>query len=333
MNDIKYALLNSKIFTGPMTPNFIDSLILFANDHHKYFTFIPSRRQIDYNGGYVGNFTTESFANYVKLKTKYVMIERDHGGPSQGTNYDDGLVSFEKDCENFHCIHIDPWKEFQDIYAGINKTIQLIKYCYELNPYIFYEISTEEAIRPLTCDNIYLLLNTCKTELRPEIFKQILFCVIQSGTSLKDGVNTGNFSLQKQLDMLKVVHSFGLHAKEHNGDFLTIDDIKNRFNNNLDALNIAPEFGIIETKFLLEHMKDKPDLIEEFFNICYKSKKWVKWVSPGFNPFENKLELITICGHYVFNYPEFLSLKSKLSDNIDHLIKQHHYNYLSKYLF
>ena len=74
------------------------------------------------------------------------------------------------------------------------KTIQLIKYCYELNPYIFYEISTEEAIRPLTCDNIYLLLNTCKTELRPEIFKQILFCVIQSGTSLKDGVNTGNFS-------------------------------------------------------------------------------------------------------------------------------------------
>ena len=60
-----------------------------------------------------------------------------------------------------------------------------------------------------------------------------------------------------------------------------------------------------------------------FRSICYDSKKWVKWVSPSFDPYYNKEQLIKICGHYVLSYPEFIKdIKSKFSAQIDEKIKQ-----------
>ena len=47
------------------------------------------------------------------------------------------------------------------------------------------------------------------------------------------------------------------------------------------------------------------DDIEEYYQICYDSKRWEKWVDDDFIPHENKKELIKICGHYVFSEKEF----------------------------
>ena len=44
-------------------------------------------------------------------------------------------------------IHIDPWKKYPSYSEGLEKTIELIKYCYKQNPNIEYEIGTEEGIR------------------------------------------------------------------------------------------------------------------------------------------------------------------------------------------
>ena len=46
---------------------------------------IASRRQIDseeFGGGYVNNWSTKSFADYVKKKDKknFIILSRDHGG-------------------------------------------------------------------------------------------------------------------------------------------------------------------------------------------------------------------------------------------------------------
>ena len=49
-----------KYFIGPMSKNVVDAVIEFDGN----FGFIPSRRQVDYNDGYVNNWTTEKFFKY-----------------------------------------------------------------------------------------------------------------------------------------------------------------------------------------------------------------------------------------------------------------------------
>jgi len=60
------------------------------------------------------------------------------------------------------------------------------------------------------------------------------------------------------------------------------------------------------------------DDIEDYFQICYDSKRWEKWVDKDFDPFSNKRELIQICGHYVLSEDSF----NKIKPNIDNKIKK-----------
>ena len=107
-------------------------------------------------------------------------------------------------------------------------------------------------------------------------------------------------------------------SKEHNGDYLTNQEIKDKFSVGLDALNIAPEFGQLETLCYLEHMSDD---IEDYYKICYDSKRWEKWVGDDFVPEKNKKELIKICGHYVLSDKKFLDIKPDIDDKIKLTIK------------
>ncbi len=96
--------------------------------------------------------------------------------------------------------------------------------------------------------------------------------------------------------MISVCKKFGILSKEHNGDYLTYKEIKIRFDNGLDAINIAPEFGVLETKILLDNINNN-DQFNKIWEICFKGEKWRKWTDYTFD-FRNKKELIEICGHY-----------------------------------
>ena len=116
-----------KFFFGPMSKNVVDSIIEFSLINPDInITLIPSRRQIEYNGGYVNNWTTSEFAKYVKERNSKIKIERDHSGPSQGTNIDDGFESLKEDAKYFDIIHIDPWKYCDNIEDGIEWTAKMI---------------------------------------------------------------------------------------------------------------------------------------------------------------------------------------------------------------
>ena len=111
MNNFK----DVKFCIGPMSKNIVDAIIKFVNDTNKKMILIPSRRQIEHNGGYVNNWTTKEFSEYVRSKTNNLFLERDHGGPGQGSEMDDGLESLDNDSQYFDIIHIDPWKFYKDI--------------------------------------------------------------------------------------------------------------------------------------------------------------------------------------------------------------------------
>ena len=110
-------------------------------------------------------------------------------------------------------------------------------------------------------------------------------------------------------------------SKEHNGDYLPTKLIMEKFSHGLDSINLAPEFGQIETQVYLGEIKNT-ELFDIFFNICYNSKRWMKWVDASFKPMENKEKLINICGHYVLSQNDFLSeIKNHLRHDIDKTIK------------
>jgi len=188
---------------------------------------------------------------------------------------------------------------------------------------MLYEIGTEQSIRKFTSQEVYLLIKSLKRGLTSEQFEQIKYCVIQSGTSLKENHNTGVYDKQRLLRMVQITQDHGLLSKEHNGDYLHEELIKEKFDLGLDSINIAPEFGQLETKTYLKKIKESNQfLFESFWQICYESGRWKKWVNGSFDPLSQKEELVNICGHYVLSQPNFLEqIKSQL-DNIDHLVRK-----------
>ena len=320
---------NIKYFIGPMTKNIVDTILEYSNKSGNIVGLIPSRRQIEFDGGYVNNWTTKEFSEYVKSISNNTIIKRDHSGPGQGQFEDDGYKSLEEDCKYLDLIHIDPWKKYPSFILGLEETIRMIEYCYNLNPTLEYEIGTEEAIRRFESYELNELVSKLKSKLNPEVFEKIKYLVIQSGTSLKGNTQTGAYDSGRLLDMVEVAKKYGLISKEHNGDYIPIDIIREKFNLGLNSINIAPEFGLIETQTYLDQMKEGGEEFLNFWKICYDSNKWVKWVDNNFDPILNKKELIQICGHYVISSPSFVRIKEKYS-YIDIIIKDNLLNKLNQ---
>jgi hypothetical protein len=307
-----------KLYIGPMSKNIVDAAI----ELNMNLGFCASRRQIEYNGGYVNNWTTASFVKYVKKRSSDILIIRDHGGPGQGAKEDNGFDSFKHDIKLVDIIHIDPWKKFHSLENGIDKTAEYIEFCNKLNTNCMYEVSTEEAIRKITHDELYIFLKKLKNKLGKVLFNKILYAVIQSGTSLKEDRNTGTYDEIRLKKMIEVCKEFNVLSKEHNGDYLSSTIIKEKFDLGLDAINIAPEFGIIETLCILNRLSNNDKTFNKIYQMCYESGKWKKWVSDDFDPDSNKKQTVKICCHYIFSDERFKRiLSSKIFDGINEEIK------------
>ena len=100
-----------------MSKNIVDAIIEFQKSTKHKLGLIPSRRQIEFNGGYCNNWTTKQFSIYAKD----VLLKRDHSGPGQGYSDDDGYESLKFDSQYMDIIHIDPWKK----YSSYKKRLKL----------------------------------------------------------------------------------------------------------------------------------------------------------------------------------------------------------------
>lgn len=301
---------HKKIFFGPMSKLVIDCVIQYSE-----FGFIPSRRQIDECGGYVG-FTSKQFRDYVGTD---VIICRDHGGPGQGVEMDDGFDTIRDDAEYFNIIHIDPWKAFPEHKDALSYTVEQIKFLDKNNYDVMVEVGTEQAIRQYGVLELEQFLIGLKHELSKKQFEKILYVVVQGGVGLDlpTQKNIGMFN-QKQLEsMINLCQQYGKLSKEHNGDYLTDSEIKTRFDMGLDSLNIAPEIAQIETKAIVEKMNQGQ--INDFYNMCAASGKWEKWMPNGMNKYSD-VELIITCGHYLFSDPSFIKIRESI-DDVDNYVK------------
>ena len=306
-----------KFYIGAMSKNVVDSVIEFSKDTGVAVGFISSRRQVDHEGGYVNNWTTKTFSEY---NNRRILIERDHGGPDQGANKDNGFISYENDSRFFDIIHIDPWKKYQDYKKGLSETVESIKKIHSWNSSIAFEVGTEEAIRKFSVLELERFLEDLSDQLHPDIFEKIVYAVVQSGVGLNLGKmkNTGNFDLNRLKSMIDICEKFDKKSKEHNGDYLSNSDYSIRFDAGLDSINIAPEFGQIETIVYMNHMDDKS--IGKWYDLCLQSRKWEKWVGDSFD-ISDKKTLIKICGHYLLASEKFKCIKPQVDDIVTSVIK------------
>jgi hypothetical protein len=235
---------------------------------------------------------------------------------------DNGEESLMNDCDYMDILHIDPWKTAVSIEDGIKQTIHLLQLCQKKNPNILFEIGTEESIYPMTVDDVELLIVSVKNNVSEELFSKIKYVVIQCGTKLKECINTGEYNKEKLQNMLCICKKYNIIAKEHNGDWISMNIIQSKFTEGLTTINIAPELAEIETNVILKRIQDenRKDIFERLFTLCYESKRWEKWVSSDFIPVNNKEKIIQISGHYVYSSSEFIEIKKEF-ENIDNEMK------------
>jgi len=330
---------------GPMSKFSVDAIIELSNFYNLPIAIIPSRRQIEcreLGGGYVENWSTEEFAQYVRLKDKgsNVLLSRDHCGPWQLEQLNkNGLpstleeeinlvkISIAADVKaGFDLIHIDPSLGFKH---GLNKNevreivYELINFCETIRTSeILYEIGTEEQVYS-SSDDVESELKMIINDLKDKSLPIPVFYVQQTGTKVIERRNVGNFD--NPLDskgflpasfnlprVTKLCELNGVWLKEHNADYLSDKALRWHRRFGIHAANVAPEFGYIETQTLinLANKTSSVDLVKIMVDKVNELGKWKKWMLE--NSDSNEFEKMLIAGHYHFSENWHIEWRSEL---------------------
>lgn len=338
---------STQLFIGPMSKNCVDACIEFNKNKTNIVGLIASRRQIDskdLGGGYVNNWTTEKFSKYISKKK--IFFCRDHGGPWQGQHdinikkTHESLLRAKKSIKsdiknNCKIIHIDTSANLKKKFVKekLLRAKALLKFAHnvanQLKKEINYEIGWEsEKGEMQNFKELKKIIKETKKICIKEKIQSPKYITLQTGTKVLNGQNVGilyknfksnNKNFKKNIFFLKkcinLCHNNGFLVKEHNADYLNLNFIKLRPKLNIDAINIAPQFGTFETKFIIKYldlmkMKKEKNI---FFNLVDKSRKWEKWVDKP----TSKLQKVLIAGHYLFSDKKFVKIKKILSNKLN----------------
>jgi fructose/tagatose bisphosphate aldolase len=334
---------------GPMSVNCVDAAIALANEHRMFLMVIASRRQIDsaeFGGGYVNGWTTEQFAEHVRARDEggFIVLARDHGGPWQNeleTRQQMDLAaamaaskrSFQADIEaGFDMIHIDPSHASNGCDAPTTedftkRTKELLAFCKQVAAQagreVAIEIGTDEGrIGTAPAAEIEMMAADVKDFCRNEGYDAPEFLVIQTGTKVMEMQNVGPLDAQVQhggdVDccstlptLMNIGDRLGFVTKEHNADYLSAPTLRWHVRRQIGAANVAPEFGVTESKTFVKMVRAAgvPHLEDRFIELAYASRKWEKWMLPG--TAATDYDRAIIAGHYVFATPQFREIRQE----------------------
>jgi len=350
---------------GPMSTNCIDSAIEISNTYEIPILLIASRRQIDseeFGGGYVNNWTTSDFSEYVFAKDMkgLVYLCRDHGGPWQNPSekesnlglknaMDSAKLSYKADIEaGFQILHIDPSIDIHgnpSMQEIVDRVLELYEYCWMIGEKygrkLEFEIGTEEQSGSTSSAiEFEKMLQRVNRYCDKYHMNRPLFAVVQNGTKVIETRNVGSFDAAVRVAeevapeiqiplMEKICQREGVMIKAHNTDYLSDDSLRWYPRLGIHAANVAPEFGVVETKALMSVMRNNGlyDLEQEFIDLVVRSSKWKKWMAPDSEATDR--ERAEIAGHYIYSQPEFSEIKSRISDclrkkgeDLDEILKE-----------
>lgn len=333
---------------GPLSSAIIDSSVALAEKIKQPILLVASRRQFDaksLNGGYVNHWSTEDFSQkYLPPTHPYYAAGRDHGGPGQGNFEIDSKLdsaasmraakkSFEVDIESgLEFIHIDPsvpvngeklteemaWGRLTELYAHV------VEFARKKNKKIYIEVGTEEQCGESPDPKEFeVFLEKLKIFTKKNNFPPPFFVVLQTGTKVQKMENIGLFEkgnpaeVQALMEKIKacteLAKKHGVNVKEHNADYLSAKHLRLRPSLGISASNVAPEFGVLETKTILTLLQENKMNVEfdQFCAITLQSRKWEKWLGKRAEQ-TTDLEKVMIAGHYEFSNPAIKIIRGKL---------------------
>ena len=360
----------SMVGIGPMSKTLIKASMLLAKQKDFPLMFIASRNQVDADelgGGYVCNWNQERFAAAIKETAEETGYDglyylcRDHGGPWQRDNERNAHLPEKEAMElgkksylvdlihGFDLLHIDPTKDpytvgkVIDMDVNIRRTVELIAYVEKERiarglPEISYEVGTEETNGGLTSsENYEAFIRKLTARLDEKKLPHPAFIVGNTGTLTRLTENVGHVDSTSCKTLSAVAKKYAVGLKEHNGDYLDDAILLEHPALGVTAMNVAPEFGTVETQAYLklievEERLAKQGLIPDVSRLgqvlreeAVGSGRWKKWMVDGkenLSPEEifrdEKLtRLITeISGHYTFNRDSIKAEIKKLYENL-----------------
>lgn len=304
-----------KFCFGPLSTEIIEAIYDYSHYWSEELMLIASKNQIDYNRGYVNNWNTEEYVDFLKeMKQKYtksmITVCRDHCGPSKKyrSNLGDVYRTIKTDIAcNFDIIHVDL------CYYGykrsvVKKTCTILDFIRKKDSNIKFEIGTDEiGVTNKTQNDI-------KNEI--DIFHKYnpVYYVVNSGSLVKENKQVGSFNKLFINDIHDYLNKqYGIGLKEHNADYLSSNQIALR-KNKVDALNIAPQLGTTQTITVLSEAIKYGINIDDFVNLVYNNKRWEKWERKNTKNLTNNPYLSTIvAGHYHYTSDEYKKLIDKIS--------------------
>ncbi len=369
----KKLMANGEHFThigvGPMSHNLLRAALELATEKDFPLILIASRNQVDsdrFGGGYVCGFDQNRFVETTAKIADEIGFDglcyfcRDHGGPWQRDKerndklpteeaMEIGLQSYFDDAEaGFDLLHIDPTKDphctgVVPLSTVLERTVYLIEKIEAERKKrgwkeLAYEVGTEETMGGLIdAESFEGFIKELKAILDEKGLPMPLFVVGQTGTLTRLTTNVGQYDTPTAKTLSDITHKYGTGLKEHNGDYLSNAILLEHPVIGLDAMNVAPEFGLVETEALLELATIEEKFVEKSAqsNIrailaehAVKSERWRKWMVGGKGSYtveqimenEEDVKLITsMCGHYTLEDAEVKAAIKVLNANTEKL--------------
>lgn len=354
---------------GPMSYNLLYAALELAKEKDFPLILIASRNQVDSDrlgGGYVCGFDQKRFINTTSKIADEIGFNglcyfcRDHGGPWQrdkergdklptDTAMEIGLQSYFDDAEaGFDLLHIDPTKDphcqgVVPLSTVLERTVYLIEKIEAERKKrgwkeLAYEVGTEETMGGLIdAESFEGFIKELKKILTAKGLPMPLFVVGQTGTLTRLTTNVGQYDTKTAKVLSDITHEYGTGLKEHNGDYLSNAILLEHPVIGLDAMNVAPEFGLVETQALLELATteekfvakgEQSDIRKILARHAVEGQRWRKWMIgekrtasvDEIMEDEKDVKLITeMCGHYTLEDDEVKTAIGVLNKNIEKL--------------
>ena len=371
MNAAKLLKEQGEKFTmlgiGPMSKPLLKATLELAQEKDFPIMLIASRYQVDsdeFGHGYGRNWDQDRCVADVEEVEKEIgftglcYLCRDHGGPWQRDEernaklpVDEAMErcvrSYKHDMEaGFDLLHIDPTKDPEFAMGTvpfelvISRTVDIIEELEKFRkekglPEIGYEAGTEETNGGLTSvDAFSSFIDTLVARLNEKGIKAPEFVVGQTGTLTRLTENVGNFNRENAALLSSNAAKHGVGVKEHNGDYLSDKILLEHPVLGITAMNVAPEFGTVETRAYLELARveercvaaeKRSNIVAEMARDAVKSERWRKWVvgdtanatvEEVLKDKELTDQITDICGHYTYETPAVKAEIEKMLSNL-----------------
>lgn len=316
-------MITTNLGIGPLSPEIIEAVYRYSEQRQKQMMLIASLNQINAAGGYVCGWDTLAFKQHcVALSLQYpradILLCRDHCGPffmgevgldhSMDTVYD----NLRADCEaGFDLIHIDMCHLPGSRDEILQATNRAIRFCLSIKPDMLFEVGTDAiggVTDPQELETILGLLDF-----------PIEFFVVNTGSLVREFKQAGTFDMDNTKLCTDLLHKHGIKAKEHNSDYLTPTEIQLRGKCGIDAMNVAPQLGVVQTMELIDLATDANhtyQALAPWMHEVYTAGKWKKWTDNA----DDETHCVFCAGHYHFSGKNYERLREVIGLSTEGLI-------------